>query len=129
MLTSIRRVPVVPLPQVRRMALKFIYEIQRCTRDEVTALTMALKVWDEKLRLDTELNRVLPAEQEDFKHIVDLLQMNERGELEQRKKTFRFHGIDYRKYHRLPEAYTAADFARGQQLAEEAQRRDAKAGI
>ena len=50
------------------------------------------------------------------------LYKDEEGQLDKRKEMFARHGISYKKFYRLPEAYDIKEFAKGQEILEQHKR-------
>lgn len=107
MLGIVRR-NVADLPSLLRLALRHIYEPGKMSLSETKLMEQSVVAWSRK----TSITEV---EKESIERIGWMLAKNEEGLFDQRKELFKEKGIDWRKFHRLPEAYTPRDFILGQQ--------------
>lgn len=131
------------LDVLMRYVLKFVYVYtnkwdarnmdphkERMTLDEVHLMQESIVWWGnvELKRLKNKTERKillfkLTANEVDKDHqnfveeklqtIGWMLRENDLGRFDARKEEFYFKSIDYRKFHRLPEAYTEKDYAQG----------------
>ena len=88
---------VLDLPSLGRLILKNEYCPKQMSRDEVDMMNYSLEMWRKKTVV-TEL------EDMQLTMIDKFLDKVNRGKIERRKELFSKHKIDYRKFHRLPEA-------------------------
>ena len=111
---------LLDIPSLLRLALKKIYDKKHFTFNEDRQLQKTIIAWSDYLcnKKGTNVTGLLSATDEEsqmgLEIIGGLLQQDENGEFNGRKELFRRHNIDYRKFHRLPEAYKAKDFQEGQ---------------
>ncbi len=112
------------LPNLYRYVLKFIFDIKSMSHDEIYEMQRCLKLWRKKINLDIELERVNPIEKESLEGMENMLLRDSEGGFNFRKRWFKDYNIDYRKFYRLPEAFSPADFARGRQLEIESAKRE-----
>ncbi len=116
---------VLEMPQLLRLALKSIYEKKKLTFNEERQLHKTVIHWYQYLKNakdispNNELNAVDSEREMGLMIIASLLKQDELGEFDKRKELFKRHNIDYKKFHRLPEAYTAKDFKEAQHHLEE----------
>jgi len=105
----------LPFPALNRLALKKIYEPEKMTKEEETQLMESIVNWKNHLDLKHDMGMFDTDDRED-ENMLGLicwnLKRDEDGELDKRKEWFKKHGIDWRKFHRLPEAYQESDFAK-----------------
>ena len=124
-LILINKDDILEMPQLLRLALKSIYEKKRFTFNEERQLHKTVLHWYDYLKNAKEISPInkLNAVDEECEMglmiIASLLKQDELGEFDQRKDLFKRHNIDYKKFHRLPEAYTAKDFKEAQHHLEE----------
>lgn len=146
--------PVKDLDVLMRLVLKFIYvytnkwddrnlraDKERMSLDEVKLMEVSIVWW-----ANVELKRIKQKNERKlwlFKATIDqlnldeqkfveeklqimgwMLQQNELGKFDARKEEFYYKSIDWRKFHRLPEAYTEKDFAEGQEALAEFNRKN-----
>lgn len=89
---------LIGLRKLSRLVLRYIYDNDSVTRKETDNMMRGIMAWDQ--------NRFKTEEQEIWlQKLGKLLKDDGEGKLEKRKKLFRDKGIDYRKFHRLREAY------------------------
>lgn len=115
MLVKIKHKQVADLPYLMRLVLKFVYDERNMTIAEIHLMQYSIVAWSQKIALDKDLGRSLEDEAEHVERIGWMLKQNEDGQFDRRKALFKEHGIDWRKFHRLPEAYVQADFDRAQE--------------
>lgn len=116
MISRVRMRRVEALPVLWRMVLRFVYDRAHMPVAECRRMERALRTWRDKVELDLTMGQLLRREAEPLAMMARMLVEDEQGKFEERKRLFKEHGIDYRKFYRLPEAYTAADRARAQRL-------------
>lgn len=128
--TSVR----LPIPVLVRLVLKFIYDRDHTTAQERNDMQSSLENWaryvnekkDEiikKYGLTAHYSvpmglKGCPIDELELhvQRMAWLLVEDEKGKWDKRKKMFKEKGIDYKKFFRLPEAYTAEDFARALEI-------------
>ena len=87
------------LPTLRFYVLKFIYEKKTMPRHEIWAMEDSLVNWSRKVPIeDVEL--------EEIQSLGWMLQKNEEGAFDERKRLFKEKQVDWKKFHRLPGAST-----------------------
>ena len=140
-LIQIKNKQVLSIPYLFRAILKFIYEPQNMSLAEEREMMdsfnnwknaidfekeklAALRNYDLKLfgRLDDNISpntHGLAEEEYQLEMMAELLVKDQAGEFDTRKINFKEKGIDYMKFHRLPEAYKPEDFIEGQKALEE----------
>ncbi len=116
-LIQIKNKDVLALPVLFRVALKSIYDKKHLTAKEQTEMEDSIIKWQNhlELRRDIGFTAVDEEHQMALEIIGSLLYEDSEGKLDRRKELFKRHNIDYRKFHRLPEAYKPVDFQRGQE--------------
>ena len=97
-LIKVRHTQVASLPLLWRLTLKSIYEPDKLTLDQEYLLKHSFIYWVKKIDKNED-------EQYCLEFMADLIKQDSDGKLKERKHTFKIHNIDYRKFHRLPEAY------------------------
>lgn len=118
MIINVKNKSVINLTALNRFVLRFIYEKHLMSIDEIRAMKDGLCAWAKKIELDRDLERLNEIEAEAIQKMGWMLQKEDEGFFENRKKLFRDKGIDWRKFHRIPEAYTQRDFEIAKELAE-----------
>jgi hypothetical protein len=112
---KIKSKEVVPMPQLFRLALKFIYDKVHMSLTEAQQMEDSVINWANAIKLKEDLGS---SEYENEKYqlgfIAMLLKQNDEGKLDERKKMFKKFNISYGKYYRLPEFYHPSDFIRAQ---------------
>lgn len=139
-LIVIKNKKTLTMPYLLRAALKFIYEEENMSADEIKEMMLSINHWksaidleDEKLKKNQNheilkfgfiitTEHKYSEEKENLIAIAKFLKMNEDGELDERKASFKQHNIDYLKFHRLPEAYNPEDFENAELALEETKR-------
>lgn len=86
---------VPSLPELTRMVLEWIYEPKTTITDEY--IYRSYMAWANKIYM-TEVEEYI------LVRIGKMIDRHGRGGFERRKKLFREHGIDWRRFHKLPEA-------------------------
>jgi hypothetical protein len=112
------------MPHLIRAVLKFIYDEQNMSVAEIDMMKRSVVNWFNAIKIEDEKLAMIQAGEvklfgrglttdhkyEEEKVLLDsigkLLRDNETGKLNRRKRLFKEKGIDYRKFHRLPECYT-----------------------
>lgn len=139
-LIHIKNKKVLALPNLLRYVLKFIYDESNMSSTEIQTMQESFVDWNNTISLEDEKLFKLQArdlktfghkittehkyseEKLQLENLACLLRDNDEGKLDNRKALFKNHDIDYRKFHRLPEAYTLQDFINGQETLEEHKR-------
>lgn len=103
---------VLTLPELMRAVLKHIYEPQNMSLNEIENMQRSVIAWSRKVKPNE-------IEVEAIERIGWMLQRDQEGLFDERKRLFKEKGIDYRKFHRLPEAYSMKDFETGLRLVRE----------
>jgi hypothetical protein len=89
---------VADFPYLFRLVLRYIYEPHRMRADEIHLMQDSMIGWSKKAHLNEDQTYIL-------ERLAFMLKKKESGEYEGRIKLFKEKGVDWRKYHRLPEAY------------------------
>jgi len=89
---------VAALPYLVRLVLKSIYEPENFSLYEEELMQRSFINWNNRLIKREEDTDVL-------QRLAKLIKMNEEGKLDARKAMFKEHNINYKKFHRLPEAW------------------------
>lgn len=119
---------LLEMPLLLRLALKSIYDKKHLTFTEERQLHKSVIGWAKYLKDKKETSSigVLGAVDEErqmgLEIIGGLLQQDENGEFDSRKELFRRHDINYKKFHKLEEAFTKDDFLKGQAMLHEHKR-------
>lgn len=126
----------VPIPKLFRMVLKFIYDKSNCTYQEEVAVKNSVLNWFKYIKQEKQKvidkygieaqsfmpvgtkGTVLDEIEHQLQGIGWLLHADEKGMLEERKKRFKEHNINYLKFYRIPEAYNPKDFKKAQKALE-----------
>ena len=112
---------VLPLPAVWRLVLKLIYDYKNMSVAEETQMRESIKHWKNHIEYKSEIG--LDAVNEEHKMMLEIIrghiQQDMDGSLEKRKRMFRQHNINYKKFYRLPEAYKKEDFVHGEKVLQE----------
>ena len=90
---------VATLPALYRLVLKQIYEPKNLSLTDEYMMKQSFISWANKASKNEEEQYVLC-------HLAKLIQDNEAGKFDIRKASFKENGIDYKRFHRLPEAMT-----------------------
>lgn len=117
---------LVPLAHLLRMVLKFIYDFDHMPREDREKIQPAILDWEKHLhekkgkralRCKTDIHDPLLGDEpelEELKKLCWLLVENEKGKFDHRKRLFKLHNIDYRKFYKLPESYVPEDLVKAQ---------------
>lgn len=119
-LLLVKNKKILDLPAVWRLALKLVYEPENMSLSEQQQMKESIVSWKQHLDLRKEFgfNAVDEENQCRLELIAKLLKDDQEDLLLKRKITFKVHNIDYKKFYRLPEAYTKQDFINGQKTLE-----------
>jgi hypothetical protein len=109
MLPIITTKEALDLNTLSRTALQYIYEPEKMSASEIRMMEQSVVNWKQKIDLDHDLMRVNEQEEYLLQRIGYILKRNEEGGFNERKAFFKQHNINWRKYHRFPEAYNIAD--------------------
>lgn len=97
---------VASLSHLMRLVLKQVYEPHNMSLEEERLMQTSFVAWSRKTKIYDNEQHLL----EELAWIIDA---DQKGQFDERKALFREHNIDYKKYHRLPEAFTDQDFREG----------------
>jgi len=86
---------VATLPALNYLALRYIYEKNRMSKEDIAMMMQSVIDWNKKVDA-TEDERII------LGYICTLLDKEEKGKFNERKENFKRHGINWRKFHRLP---------------------------
>jgi hypothetical protein len=106
MLITVKNHIVLSLPELVKQVLLWIYEPDKVSASDEAMMMQSFIHWTKKVDLFEHEKYVLGK-------IAMMLEKNERGGFEKRKELFEEHGIDWKKFHQLPEvAPTPAEYKR-----------------
>lgn len=131
-LIIVRNKKVLTIAHLWRSVLKYIFDEKNMSSADIREMQESIVNW--KSAIDIENEKMHQAQLADIrrfgKPLVDshqyseqefqlqamgkMLVENEQGLMDKRKEFMKRHGVDYRKYYRLPEAYKPEDFIRAQ---------------
>lgn len=120
-LVKIKNYKALDMYSLVRFTLRFIYERRKMHPAEIDFMWESMKTWKNHFDLkvaEENMGAVDIENQIVLLRLLELLDMNERGELEGKKSLCKKHNIDYRRLsiHRLPEAYTQQDYAKAKAM-------------
>jgi len=97
MLVQVKKQGVAPLSQLLRLVLLHIYEPEKLSLADEKFMQSSIISW---------ANHAMPTEEEAHytQRLGWMLKENMEGRLEDRKRLFKEHDINYKKFHRLPES-------------------------
>lgn len=117
---NIKRKTVADLPSLTRLVLQFIYDQDNMRLEAIHLMQDSLIGWSEKLALDKRMNEGIIGYEavyaEQLQWLGMMLDKNDRHQFDERKRMFRIHKIDYKKFHQLPGANTEKDLYLAQQV-------------
>lgn len=113
-----KNLEVMPMTLLMQNALQFVYEREKMPVQQARWLFESLDRWTKFLayRAPEELNAIETEYLHTLQDVAKLLQDDDEGKFDARKKNFKYHGIDWRKFHHLPGAVTDADRARAAKM-------------
>ena len=115
-LILVKNKTVLDLPSLLRLVLKKIYEPSKTTNQEHELIMQGIVGW--KNHLDTARETGFGVVDEEnqiaLEYIGKILEDDAEGKLERRKELFIKHGIDYKKFYRLPGSWLPEDFVKAQ---------------
>lgn len=117
---------VMPMTDLMYTALEYVYEKDRMPVQKIRWMMDSVVAWTKLLahREPEELTAIQKEYLHTLQDVAKLLQSDEEGKLEKRKRQFRRHGISWRKFHRLPGAVTAEDKAKAEAMKAEYDRQN-----
>jgi len=86
---------VLPLHQIAIYAIRYVYAKKEMTSSEIGLMQKSIVDWTNKINLSEEDLYTLQT-------IAKLLKKNVDGDFDERKETFKKHGINFMKFHRMP---------------------------
>jgi len=86
---------VAPLYQLGILAVRYVYDKKGMSSEDIGLMEKSIVNWSNKLNIREE-------ELETLQLIAKFLKQNEDGEFDERKETFKKHGINFMKFHRMP---------------------------
>ena len=95
-LIKIKNRTVLTLPILMRYALRHIYEPKTMSTNEIDLMERSIVSWNMNVNLTED-------EKETLEKIGWGLQKDTEGYFDERKRTFKEHGIIWQKFHRLSE--------------------------
>lgn len=119
MIARVQNHEVAALPYLLRLVLKFVYEKNTMPIKEIHLMQDSMTKWKKKLDLNDAMGRNDEPLRDMLQRLAWFLVEDEKGKFENRKKLFKEKGIDWRKFHHLPEAYTLAGLQKAKEVYEE----------
>lgn len=135
-LIQVKTKQVLSIPHLFRAILKHIYKPEDMSFAEEREMMDSFNNWKNAIAIEKEKLAIVRAadfklfgilddsvspnthkyaeEEYHMERMAEMLANNLAGLYDERKINFKEKDIDYRKYHRLPEAYVTQDFAEGQ---------------
>ena len=92
--------------------LKYIFEPQNMSVEQIRMMEESVVNWHQKITLDRDMERVNEQEAYVLDIVGTLLKGNMEGKFEAKKKLFKDHHIDWRKAYKMPGAVTQKDIVR-----------------
>lgn len=141
-LVVVKSKKVLSISHLWLAVLKFVYDQANMSALEVREMQESIINWANAIEFEKEKLAQIQAadirlfgrkitsehkyseEEYQLELMAKLLKENESGELDGRKATFKEHGIDYKKFHRVPGAVTQEDMEKGKKLLKESNRRE-----
>lgn len=123
-LIIVKNKQALDIPSLKVYVLKYIYERETMKPDQIRLMMESVTNWKDHLEYKRSIG--MSAVDEENQIILEaigmLLYKDQNGDLDERKEQFKRHGIDYKKFHRLPGAVTNEDLIRGQMALEQARK-------
>jgi hypothetical protein len=117
---KVKKYAVADLASLTRLVLQFIYEKDKMPLERTAFMEHSIVAWGKKLQNDKERNALIPGYEPDYAEQLQwlggMLKKDAEHEFDERKRMFSYHGIDYKKFHRLPGSNTEKDKALAQQV-------------
>jgi hypothetical protein len=120
-LIIVKNMTVADLPSLTKLVLRFVYEPEKMSLDEIHLMQESVQGWIKKTKLARE-NNILTSINDpnsldnEAEYILGrinwMLQKDARGEFNARKQLFKEHKIDWRKFHNLPNSRTKEDYTK-----------------
>jgi hypothetical protein len=150
-LIIIRPRPEMDMIKIMLLMLKYVYEEDKITPDEVRRMQEGIIAWSQylKWKRDAGMCRfchgsgmkffmecvecfgngyILSAVEEELEislqSVAKMYQLNASGKLDDRKRLFAEHRIDYKKFHRVPGSVSEKDMYNGRKVLAEAMRKN-----
>lgn len=95
-LIKIQKRLVSPLPTLARLALRYVYDREHMTADQIDMMQRSIVAWAKKADMTED-------ERENLERIGKFLKKDEDGEWEYVKDTIKRHNINWAKFHRVPD--------------------------
>ena len=113
-LVIVKNKTALDLPSLLRLVLKTIYETSKITSQDEDTIMCSMIDWKNHLDFQRESGFGIIDEENQIslEYIGKLLKDNMDGRLDKRKELFIRHGIDYKKFYRLPGSWKPEDFER-----------------
>ena len=86
------------LPSLTRLAIRYVYDKKRMRAVEVALMRDSIISWSQKVDISEE-------EQILLEKIATFLKKDELGQFDRRKELFKKKGINWGKFHKVPEIY------------------------
>jgi len=113
----------IPIYVLYRMVLRSIYAPETMPVNDLHLMSESLLEYRRNFDYARDNGIMFSAVEEEIEftlnYLEELIKKDASGQLEQRKQTFKEKNIDWQKFHRLPEAYKAEDFIKGQEALEQ----------
>lgn len=114
---------IIPIYVLYRMVLDLVYAPEKMGMAAIDGIFSSIKEYERNFAWARANGILMSAVEEEVENVLmdikKLMREDEEGALEARKQLFKDKGVDYKKFHRLPEAYNAKDFFQGQRALEE----------
>lgn len=112
-LIVVKNKKVLSIPALQRVVLKSIYQPKNLSYQDRTEMEHSIVTWKQSLDMKQKYKIMNAIDEEcliQLQEICFLIRENEEGRLDGRKEMFLRNGIDYRKFHKLEEAFEKKDF-------------------
>lgn len=136
-LIIVKNKEVLAMPNLFRYVLKFIYDEDNMSREDIRIMRQNIVDWKSAIDIEEEklmhhqgtelrlFGKIITnthkysEEQFHLQNMAKMLVDNDNGVYDDEKKTYKEHGVDYRKVWQLPEAYELKDFIKGEEILEQ----------
>lgn len=120
LIQPVENTKVLALLELVRLVQRYVYEQEKMTVDECNAMYKGIGDWGKRLKWLRDNQLVLSPNETQEEYILEracfMIQKRETGGYEDLLKMFKENNIDWKKWLRLPGAYTEADLARAEQV-------------
>ena len=118
MLAIIKHHNVASLQYLIYLVLNYIYEPEKMKKEDIRLMEESMVRWAQKLDLDRSLEKLNDNEEYHIQRLALMLKKNAEGKFDARKKSFKDHGVDWRKVHSLPHSRTIKDVMKAKEMYE-----------